>query len=146
MAQQAAGGKTQAKPYEPDVLVVGAGPAGMCAAIEATKLGAKVLLIDDKAKMGGQLVKQTHSFFGCKAQYAGTRGIDIPAILEKQLADLGVEIWLSSPAVGYFQDGVIGVTKGDRFVSSWRPGRRRTYCRSRTATSPESTAPARSRR
>jgi NADPH-dependent 2,4-dienoyl-CoA reductase/sulfur reductase-like enzyme len=38
-----------------DVVVVGAGPAGMAAAAAASKHGAGVCLIDDNAKLGGQI-------------------------------------------------------------------------------------------
>jgi D-hydroxyproline dehydrogenase subunit alpha len=38
-----------------DVLVVGAGPAGIAAAISATEVGATVLLVDDNAHPGGQI-------------------------------------------------------------------------------------------
>ncbi|MEN6409189.1 MAG: 2Fe-2S iron-sulfur cluster-binding protein, partial [Anaerolineaceae bacterium] len=60
------------------VLIIGGGPAGLSAAIELGKLGIHVLLIDDKHRLGGKLVLQTHRFFGSTdAVYAGTRGIDI---------------------------------------------------------------------
>ena len=41
---------------EVEVLVVGAGPAGLCAAISASSLGAKVLLCERDEIPGGQLV------------------------------------------------------------------------------------------
>ncbi len=41
-----------AKPVDCDVLIVGAGPAGSCAAIAAAKQGARVLLVDAKTRIG----------------------------------------------------------------------------------------------
>ena len=38
-----------------DVVVVGGGPAGMCAAIEAGKAGLDVLLLDEWPMLGGSL-------------------------------------------------------------------------------------------
>ncbi len=38
-----------------DVLVIGAGPAGMAAATRATESGARVILVDDNASVGGQI-------------------------------------------------------------------------------------------
>jgi len=59
---------------ECEVLILGAGPAGLSAAIELGKLGVQVLLVDDKNHLGGKLVLQTHRFFGStNAVYAGTR-------------------------------------------------------------------------
>ncbi len=42
------------------LVIIGAGPAGLSAAIEAASAGAKVLVIDENAKPGGQLFKQIH--------------------------------------------------------------------------------------
>ncbi|MFR9063909.1 MAG: FAD-dependent oxidoreductase [[Clostridium] scindens] len=47
-----------------DILIIGAGPAGLSAAIEAAKYGAEVLVVDENSKPGGQLFKQIHKFFG----------------------------------------------------------------------------------
>lgn len=58
-----------------DILVIGGGPAGMNAAIEAAKAGVNVTLLDRHSKLGGQLLKQTHKFFGWAEKGAGTRGI-----------------------------------------------------------------------
>jgi sarcosine oxidase subunit alpha len=68
-----------------DILVVGAGPAGLCASLEAVRHGASVLLVDENQTVGGQLVKQTHKFFGSKQEKAGTRGIQIAIDLEKDI-------------------------------------------------------------
>ena len=38
-----------------DVLVVGAGPSGIAAALAAARGGAQVLLIDENARIGGSL-------------------------------------------------------------------------------------------
>src|SRR3954447_4820914 len=41
--------------FRPDVLVVGAGPAGIAAALRAQESGAKVTVIDDNSTAGGQI-------------------------------------------------------------------------------------------
>ena len=41
----------------PDILVVGAGPAGLAAAIAAAEAGANVVLLDERAATGGQYTK-----------------------------------------------------------------------------------------
>lgn len=43
---------------ETDVLVVGAGPAGLAAAAAAARAGASVTVVDERAKAGGQYYKQ----------------------------------------------------------------------------------------
>jgi len=98
-----------------EVLVLGAGPAGMAAAIELGKLGIDTVLVDDKDRPGGKLVLQTHKFFGSVEDcHAGTRGIRIAAILEEELRALpSVEIWAESTALGAFADGTVGVRRRD---------------------------------
>ena len=47
-----------------DVLVIGGGPAGLAAAIEAKKNGAAVVLIEREARLGGILKQCIHDGFG----------------------------------------------------------------------------------
>ena len=68
-----------------EIAVIGGGPAGMCAALTAAKQGAKVSLFDSDKKLGGQLIKQTHRFFGSEKEHAGTRGIQICSMLEEEI-------------------------------------------------------------
>lgn len=94
---------------ERDLAIVGAGPAGLAAAIEAASAGADVLLIDENARPGGQLFKQIHKFFGSKDHYAGTRGIDIGTKLLSDVEALGVEVMLDTVVWGIFADHTLGV-------------------------------------
>jgi thioredoxin reductase len=96
---------------EKDVVVVGAGPAGLAAAIEAAKAGAAVLLVDLNLKAGGQLFKQIHKFFGSRAHYSGTRGYDIGKKLVKEATESQVEIWLQSTAVGVFPGNKVSIER-----------------------------------
>jgi len=101
------------------VLIIGGGPAGLSAAIELAKLGIETLLVDDKHRLGGKLVLQTHRFFGStNAVYAGTRGIDIATKLEEQVRGFdSTQIWLNSTALAVFSDGKVGVLRdGERYV------------------------------
>lgn len=104
------------KVYETDLLVIGGGAAGLCAAAEAGGAGAKVTVIESDLHAGGQLVKQTHKFFGSKDEYAGTRGYKIADILLEEIAGLGdrVQISCNSTVTGYYpEDGVYTVMRGE---------------------------------
>jgi NADPH-dependent 2,4-dienoyl-CoA reductase/sulfur reductase-like enzyme len=92
-----------------DLAVVGAGPAGLAAAIEAAAAGVGVVLVDENAKPGGQLFKQIHKFFGSKDHYAGTRGIDIGTKLLSDVQALGVKVMLDTVVWGIFPDRTLGV-------------------------------------
>lgn len=82
-----------------DVLVVGAGPAGMAAARTAASAGAEVVLVDSEPETGGALT------YG---RYAG-------GLLDEQrraLEDSGVRILLGATCNGWFADNFIPVLQG----------------------------------
>lgn len=85
---------------EAALAVIGSGPAGLSAAIQAAEAGADVLLIDENLRPGGQLFKQIHKFFGSHAHRAGTRGMDIGAQLLEETKRLGIRVWLHSEVCG----------------------------------------------
>ena len=104
---------------EVDVLVLGGGPAGLAAAEQLGRRGVDTLLIDDKDRLGGKLVLQTHRFFGsAEAVFAGTRGVDIATRLADAVAEHpSIEVWLGSTALAVFGDGWVGVLRpGERYV------------------------------
>jgi len=104
---------------EVEALVIGGGPAGMSAALELGRLEVKTLLVDDKHRLGGKLLLQTHRFFGSReAVYAGTRGIVIAEKLAAEVqAQRSVEVWLNSPALAVFSDHKVGILRdGRRYV------------------------------
>lgn len=105
------------------VLIIGGGPAGMSAAVQLGKKGIKTLLVDDKRKLGGKLVLQTHRFFGSsEAVYAGTRGIDIATKLEDEVRQIpDIEIWLNSTALGVFSDRKVGILRDAGTYTLIRP-------------------------
>ncbi|WP_297090795.1 FAD-dependent oxidoreductase [Thermococcus sp.] len=95
-----------AKVVRADIVIIGGGPAGLMAAIHAADAGASVVLLDENPMLGGQLVKQTHKFFGKREQFAGVRGVEIAKILEDEVKKREkVEIFLETSAVGIFQEG-----------------------------------------
>lgn len=92
-----------------DLIVVGAGPAGLSAAIEASKLGMKVAVFDENAQPGGQLIKQVHKFFGSKEHRAKVRGFNIGYDLLYDAEELGVEVYLNATVVGLYMEKEITV-------------------------------------
>ena len=107
------------KEIETDVLIVGGGPAGLSAALQLGERGVKTLIVDDKDRLGGKLVLQTHKFFGSIDDcYAGTRGIDIATILENELKKYpSLKVWLNSIVLYVFSDKKVGiVTNGKNYV------------------------------
>ncbi len=102
-----------------DVLIIGGGPAGLSAALQLGERGIETLIVDDKDRLGGKLVLQTHKFFGSIDEcYAGTRGIEIAKILEDNIRTYScVKVWLNSTAVYVFSDKKVGiVTNGNQYT------------------------------
>lgn len=99
--------------FQIPVLIIGGGPAGLSAAIELGKFGVDTILVDDKQKLGGKLVLQTHRFFGStNAVYAGTRGIDIATLLDREVrSHPSVQIWTGSTCLAVFSDKKVGILK-----------------------------------
>ncbi len=100
-------------PLKVDVTVVGAGPAGLSAAVEAARHGANVLVIDRNLRPGGQLIKQIHKFFGSREHRAGTRGVDIARELYDEARAAGVQVWLDSYVYAIFPDGLLEAARGE---------------------------------
>jgi sarcosine oxidase subunit alpha len=86
-----------------DVAVIGAGPAGLAAALEAAQAGAEVLLIDENPLLGGAL---TYARFDA----AGRRAEALRRELIAQIGDAGNIRVLSGAVVnGWFADNYLPV-------------------------------------
>lgn len=99
-----------------EVLVIGGGPAGLSAALEAASFGCEVTLVDSDLALGGQLIKQTHKFFGSKEERAGTRGFRISDMLMEELQGYKdkIKIQNNCTATGYYkEDGVVSCVVGE---------------------------------
>ncbi|MCL2678264.1 MAG: NAD(P)/FAD-dependent oxidoreductase [Clostridiales bacterium] len=92
---------------ECDVLVIGGGPAGLCAALAAASCGVGVIMAERDGHLGGQLAKQTHKFFGSARQFGGERGFLIAQRLAAEAENAaGIEILTETPVLGIYEDGV----------------------------------------
>jgi len=101
---------------EIELLVIGGGPAGLTSALHAGRYGTETAIVDDAIRPGGQLIKQTHKFFGSKMEYAGTRGFQIAELLLKELSKFNnVKIYDRTTATGYYEDGVITCLRGEKY-------------------------------
>ncbi|SDX96768.1 sarcosine oxidase subunit alpha [Acetomicrobium thermoterrenum DSM 13490] len=88
----------------------------MSAAAEAASFGAKVMIVDSDLRLGGQLIKQTHKFFGSSFERAGTRGFVISDVLLEELKSYGnrVQAYTNCTALGYYKDdGVVSCMEGE---------------------------------
>ena len=96
-----------------DLIVIGAGPAGLSAAIEAAKNGLKPIVFDENAKPGGQLFKQIHKFFGSKEHRAKVRGFNIGKELLDEANENGVEVVLNATVIGLYPEKEVTMKIGE---------------------------------
>jgi sarcosine oxidase subunit alpha len=89
-----------------DVLVVGAGPAGLAAALAAAEAGARVILCDEQAEMGGSLLADTQSSIAGRSARLWVAG---------SLAELAtferVTLLPRTTAFGYYPHNHIGLVE-----------------------------------
>lgn len=113
-----ADGFSPVKIVKTECLIIGGGPAGLSAAIELGQRGIQTLVVDDKHRLGGKLVLQTHRFFGSiNACYAGTRGIDIATRLAEDVSKYeSVKTWVNTTAAAVFSDRKVGVVRDGEYI------------------------------
>ena len=88
-----------------DVLVIGAGPAGLAAALAAAKTDARVVIVDEQARPGGSLNNENFSV-------AGKPGGEWAAETAARLEDMdNVRIFTRTTAFGYYDHNVIGAVE-----------------------------------
>jgi sarcosine oxidase subunit alpha len=89
-----------------EVLVIGAGPAGITAALEAAKIGARVILCDEQAELGGSLLAETTAII---------EGLPAAAWLAQAIAKLqsyaNVRLLPRTIAFGYFPHDMVGISQ-----------------------------------
>jgi len=89
-----------------DVLVVGAGPAGLAAARAAARAGARVILCDEQPQFGGSLLTDAQALI--EARPAGVWVHETLAALEQNAR---VTLLPRSTAFGYFPHNLVGVNQ-----------------------------------
>jgi sarcosine oxidase subunit alpha len=89
-----------------DVLVVGAGPAGLAAALAAAAAGAKVLVCDEQAELGGSLMSENTAMID---------GLSAADWIAKALADLtarpNVTLMRRTTAFGWYPHNFLGLSE-----------------------------------
>ncbi|CDI10199.1 sarcosine oxidase subunit alpha [Agrobacterium pusense] len=86
-----------------DVLIVGAGPAGLAAARAAAVEGLKVVLVDENAEAGGTLLSEPQAKIDGKPAWVWL------ADEVEALKDRGVKVMTRTTAIAYYHQNMIGL-------------------------------------
>jgi sarcosine oxidase subunit alpha len=97
---------------ETQVAVVGGGPAGLSAAVTTARSGARTVLLEEQAELGGQLRYRTAaSPLGIGPRRVGVRPWAMRADLINQARQAGVDLRPGALAWGVFEDNVLTVVE-----------------------------------
>ncbi len=91
-----------------DVAVIGAGPAGLAAALTAAQAGAEVLLVEENPLLGGSL---SYARFDVK----GKRGAMLrDELVQAVMGEIRIQVMTSAVCNGWFADNWLPVIQGNR--------------------------------
>lgn len=99
---------------EVEIVIVGGGPAGMAAALEAAASGAEVLVLDEYQTLGGQYYKQVPDSFRVKNVKAEGRQYAEGADVVSRLRGGHVEILLGSLVWGIFEERTLAICREEK--------------------------------
>ena len=89
-----------------DVLVIGAGPAGLAAALAASEAGASVILADEQAEIGGSLLSDVTSVIDGGSAWAW-----VDAARAKLADRAGVTVLNRTTAFGYYHQNFVALAQ-----------------------------------
>lgn len=101
---------------EVELLIVGAGPGGMTAALTAARHGLKTLVLDDNPAPGGQIYRPSVDLPGRARPGAGDPNLIKGERLKAEFKALGREVTRLQRATvwGFFPDNIVGVAQSNR--------------------------------
>ena len=99
-----------------DVLIIGAGPAGLAAAKELAKDNLKIILVDERKSMGGQYFKQPAEKFEIPISELDAQFLEGRAIIDA-VKKTNIEVITNTKIWGAFDaDHLLGYNDENRFV------------------------------
>ena len=99
-----------------DVAVVGGGPAGCTAAVEAARHGIRVTLIDDQPSLGGHLRAEIQAHYD-NGEYSGMPGFQVARKMTEAVGGFpNITVLSNANAFGLYESNLLGVHHGRNLV------------------------------
>ena len=100
-----------------DVVVIGGGPSGMSAAIEAAKYGCDVTLIDKHSELGGHLRWNRPYEIKIPGQDTVSLTTDLNSMLVSQInSNKSIHLLNNGLVFGAYEDNLLGVNQIECFI------------------------------
>ena len=99
-----------------DIAVIGGGPAGMAAAIEAASTGHRVTLIDEGPSLGGHLRTDVGTHQEVQ-EHSGLAGYEIGAKLAEEVGKIAnLNVLLDATVIGLYEGNLLGIAQKNRLI------------------------------
>lgn len=101
-----------------ELLVVGGGPAGLIAAIEAAEKNVIVTIIEESHQLGGQLRQQTQYLDSLPEGMPRMRGVQLSEeLVQKVTSNENIDVYTNHAVIGLYEDGRVGLNNGKEILS-----------------------------
>lgn len=97
-----------------DLVVVGAGPAGLCAAIEGAKAGLDVVVVDENNRPGGQIFRQLPESFSSRNHRGASQDDRRGRALLQEVDQLPIRVLNDTLVWGVFEQRVLELCDSHR--------------------------------
>jgi sarcosine oxidase, subunit alpha len=104
-----------------DIVVIGGGPAGVFAALEASRAGARIVLVDDQPSLGGHLrfdrdIVDVSHVEGL-SEFGGMKGFEIARRLDQLARDQDtIRVLNNATAFGLYESNEVAVVQGKKML------------------------------
>ena len=97
-----------------DIAIIGGGLAGLSAAIEASKFGYSVLLVDDQPQLGGRLRHRSSLCNNCD-ELSNLRGFEAATKLSHEISSAtNIEVLSNATCFGLYEENLLGIAQTHR--------------------------------
>ncbi|MFI5449748.1 MAG: 2Fe-2S iron-sulfur cluster-binding protein [Candidatus Bathyarchaeia archaeon] len=100
-----------------DIAIIGGGPAGLSAAIEASRYGIGVLLVDEQFDLGGHLKFSQTICQNC-GEFSGLKGFEVAQRLSSKVhASPNIEVLTRATCIAIYEGKLLTIAQGKKLLN-----------------------------